>query len=115
LFSQTHKFISIKEFIWFKLFGVYEADYSIASATGLFDINKLVWHEEAMEFCGITTGRLSAPVDTSHFRLGLVNENPKLVPFKNLPFYVGASDGCMANLGSFAVSPGVAALTIGTS
>ena len=115
LFKQSHKFISIKEFVWFKLFGVYEADYSIASATGLFDINKLTWHKDAMEFCGITTDRLSEPVDTSHFRSGLVSTLPELAPFQNIPFYIGASDGCMANLGSFAVSPGIAALTIGTS
>jgi gluconokinase len=30
-------------------------------------------------------------------------------------FVIGSSDGCLANLGSFATSPGVAALTIGTS
>ena len=38
VFNQAYKFISAKEFIWHKLFGVYEIDYSIASATGMFDI-----------------------------------------------------------------------------
>jgi gluconokinase len=38
VFNKTFKFISIKEFIWFKLFGVFEVDYSIASATEMFDI-----------------------------------------------------------------------------
>jgi gluconokinase len=31
------------------------------------------------------------------------------------PFVIGGSDGCMANVGSFATEPGIAALTIGTS
>ena len=40
LFQKTAKFVSIKEYVWMKLFSVYEVDYSIASATGLFDIEK---------------------------------------------------------------------------
>src|SRR5690349_21157602 len=38
IFGQTAKFISIKEYVWHKLFGEYEVDYSIASATGLMNI-----------------------------------------------------------------------------
>jgi gluconokinase len=30
-------------------------------------------------------------------------------------FCIGASDGCLANLGSYAIDQGTAALTIGTS
>ena len=113
LFKKTLKFISIKEFIWFKLFGEYEVDYSIASATGMFDIGKLTWNESALTYCGITPQQLSAPVEVNHCRSeGLSND---LKAVKGIPFFIGASDGCMANLGSFAVTPGVAALTIGTS
>ncbi len=38
IFQAAKKYISIKEFIWFRLFGAFEIDHSIASATGLFDI-----------------------------------------------------------------------------
>ena len=31
------------------------------------------------------------------------------------PFCIGASDGCLANIGSYSIEPGTAALTIGTS
>ena len=113
LFKKTFKFISIKEFIWFKLFGEHEVDYSIASATGMFDISKLDWNESALTFCGIGPQQLSLPVEVNHCRSkGLCNE---LKSMEGIPFFIGASDGCMANLGSFAVTPGVAALTIGTS
>ena len=116
LFKKTFKFISIKEFIWFKLFGEYEVDYSIASATGMFDIGKLRWNESALTYCGITVEQLSQPVEVTHWRKELVS-NPlqDLKSVQNIPFFIGASDGCMANLGSFAVAPGIAALTIGTS
>ena len=36
LFKKTFKFISIKEYVFYKLYNQYIIDYSIASATGLF-------------------------------------------------------------------------------
>jgi gluconokinase len=116
LFSKTHKFISIKEFIWFKLFALFEVDYSIASATGLFDIKELAWHKDAIEYCGLTTSQLSDPVDATHARNKLCDSASRsLKILDGVTFIIGGSDGCMANLGSFAVAPGIAALTIGTS
>ena len=53
IFHKTKKFISIKEYIIFKLTGKYYVDYSIASATGLFDIHNKKWNRESLEFLGI--------------------------------------------------------------
>src|ERR1700744_3482116 len=64
LFKKTSHFISIKEYIWHKLFGVFELDQSGASCTGLFDILKLQWHKGALEMAGINAGQLSAIVPT---------------------------------------------------
>ncbi|HEK22329.1 gluconokinase [Mucilaginibacter sp.] len=114
IFSATHKFISIKEYVWFKLFNVYEIDYSIASATGMFDILELRWYAKSLEKAGINASFLSAPVDTMHYRTGVTNEDIKSL-FTHTTFVIGASDGCCANLGGDAIKPGVAALTIGTS
>ncbi|QEM11509.1 gluconokinase [Mucilaginibacter rubeus] len=116
VFEAAHKFISIKEFIWFRLFGVFEVDYSIASATGLFDIVKKEWNEEAMRVTGITTAKLSIPVNTTYYRKDVKPEVVSLTGINaDTPFVIGASDGACANLGSHTNSPGVAALTIGTS
>lgn len=57
LFDRTYKFISIKEYVFFKLFGRYVIDYSIASATGLFHLNNLQWDEEALRVAGVTADR----------------------------------------------------------
>src|SRR6185436_15661970 len=54
IFKNAFKFISIKEFIWFRLFNTYEVDYSIASATGLFNIENLKWNKTSLQLCGIT-------------------------------------------------------------
>lgn len=116
LFKKTYKFISIKEFIWHKLFGEFEVDYSIASATGLFDIEKLKWNEDSLSYCCISTHQLSQPVEVTYSRqVPHAEKAHDLKVLEDIPFIIGASDGCMANLGSFAVTPGVAALTIGTS
>lgn len=116
LFASAHKFISIKEYIFYKLFNEYVIDYSIASATGLFNLKELNWDEEALHVAGVTPDRLSNPVPTTYKIEGLDQDfavemglNP------STPFIVGASDGVLSNLGVNAIDPGVVAVTIGTS
>jgi gluconokinase len=116
IFSQVKKFISIKEFIWFKLFGVYECDHSIASATALMNIETLQWNENALTVAGISSQQLSQLVDTDFMRQGVQHAAAlQLGISENTFVIIGSSDGCMANLGSFATEPGIGALTIGTS
>lgn len=114
IFNAAHKFISIKEYIWFKLFNVYEIDYSMASATGMFDILELRWYSKSLEKAGINVSHLSAPVDTTYYRKGIRTDELSSL-LTDTAFVTGASDGCCANLGGGAIKPGIAALTIGTS
>jgi gluconokinase len=116
LFEKTAKLISMKEYVWHKLFGIYEVDYSIASATGLLDIEALVWNANALDIAGIRPDQLSTPVNANHIRTCADTILCKeLGVHSDTPFMIGASDGCLANIGSFATAPGVMALTIGTS
>ena len=48
LVKETYKFIGIKEYVFAKLFGRYLIDHSLASATGLFNLDKLDWDAEAL-------------------------------------------------------------------
>ena len=116
IFTKTYKFISIKEYIWFCFFGKYQVDYGIASATGLFNIYKLKWYDEALMTAGITVDRLSDPVSPVHIER-VINKDyqNKLGLTHDISFIIGGNDGCLANLGSNAVKPGEMALTIGTS
>lgn len=115
LFRDTHRFISIKEYIWYKLFGVYEVDHSIASASGLMNIIKCEWDSNALALAGITSDQLSSLVSVRHSRVSSSAPELQDTELKNAKFIIGSSDGCMANLGSFATEKGTAALTIGTS
>ncbi|KIO76112.1 gluconokinase [Pedobacter lusitanus] len=114
-FKSVYKFISIKEYIWYRLFGVFEVDHSVASCTGLMDVNTLLWHPEALAAAGIRPAQLSALVSTNHLRKN--TDTLAVLPLlaKETPFVIGATDGCLANLGTGAIQPGIAALTIGTS
>lgn len=110
LFNSAYKFISIKEYIWYKLFGEYKIDHSVASGTGLFDIHKLAWHPASLEMAGITAAKLAEPVHTGYLKIA--GQEPDFLA--GVKFVIGASDGCMANLGNMARA-GVAVMTIGTS
>lgn len=116
IFQKTAKFISAKEYIFLRLFNQYIVDHSVASATGLLNLDTLDWEMEALEFAGITANHLSKPVAiTSSFTgLDIISQAQISVSNKTL-FIIGGSDGCMANLGSFAVNDNEAAITIGTS
>ncbi len=115
-FKRAHKFISIKEYIFYEFFGDYLVDYSMASATGMFNIYDLVWDREALDLVGIDENRLSRPVPTTEILRGLRPAYRDRLGFKEeIPFVIGATDGCLANLGSKGIDRGSMVITIGTS
>jgi len=116
IFTKTSKFIGIKEYIFYQLFGQYVIDYSIASATGMFNLEQLTWDKEALQVAGITSEQLPDPVSTTFYLTGLKQEYAEELGLPAAtPFVVGASDGVLSNLGVNAIDPGVVAVTIGTS
>lgn len=116
LFQQAARFIGIKEYVLFRLLGGYWIDHSIASATGLFDIRLLDWNDMALSIAGISRAQLSQPVPATEILTGLKEEYARQLDIDaGTPFVIGASDGCLANLGSYALMPGDTAITIGTS
>lgn len=116
IFNKTSKFIGIKEYIFYKLFDEFIVDYSIASATGMFNLEQLAWDQEALKIAGINESLLSRPVPTTYIVKGIKEEyREELGLSRETPFVVGASDGVLSNLGVNAIDPGVVAVTIGTS
>ena len=116
IFRAAAKFISIKEFVFFHFFGRYVIDHSVASSTGLFDIHKLRWSDEALTAAGIDPSRLSEHVPADSIITGLAPGIAASVNVpQNTPFIIGGSDGCMAHIGSNAIRDGEVSLTIGTS
>lgn len=116
IFEKAAWFIGIKEYVLHRFFGRYVVDHSIASAMGMFDIRERQWSKEALMVAGVTPAQLPEPVPAHYTLQGLpagVAERLGILP--GTPFVMGASDGCLAQLGSGALSPGHATLTIATS
>ena len=94
-------------------------DEQLASATGLLDVATGEWAAAALHAAGQD--------DDAAYRVKF----PKVVPVttqlewrpeiaaefgaQNIPLFIGGSDGCLANIGSGLLTPGHAAVTIGTS
>lgn len=115
LFSKASKFISIKEYVYYRLTGLFLIDFSIASATGLFNSSILSWSNLALDFAGIDATQLSAPVSPYHqqeIKTALCYE---LGFHKKFIIVIGGSDGCLAALGASPLKQGNISLSIGTS
>lgn len=106
IFAKTYKFISIKEYVWHHLTGEYVIDSSMASGTGMMDIEKLQWNSAILSHLGIHENQLSTIVSPKHTTKSLL---------QNYLLVAGGGDGALANLGTGAMQKGKMALTIGTS
>ncbi len=110
LFSSAFKFVGIKEFIFYKLFGTWAVDASIAAATGFMNAMTIQWDPWILQQAGISDRQLSEIVHSDE-----VFHSPVLFPsLKNVPFIIGGSDGAMANWGT-SDDPDALVITIGTS
>ena len=119
VFACAAKFVSIKEFVVHQLFGRWMVDDSIASASGLYALARGDWSDAALAVAGLGRRQLSALAPPTTMLSGL---SPGYGAAMNLPvdtrFMLGASDGCLANLGAGVLAGGGrrrAVLTIGTS
>lgn len=116
IFNKAAKFIGIKEYVLNKLTGSYFVDESIASASGLLNIQTRKWHAPALQKAGLTEDRLSDIVSTTYIHTGIKDEFAVFTGVNaEVKLIAGASDGPLANIGSNAIMPGDCAITIGTS
>ena len=115
-YKEADMFVSIKEFLLLRWFGEAVVDYSVASATGLFNIHTFDWEDDILEIAGVRREQLSRPVAPTAICQGLPKEIANEMGLKeDTPFVLGGSDGPLANLGIGAIEPGDVAITVGTS
>lgn len=116
LCEQVGHWVGIKEYVLLRLCEALVMDHSIASGTGLFDLERMVWDAQALQLAGITAEQLPELVTTTTVLPGLTAAAAEATGLPaDVPVVVGAGDGPLANLGIGAVTPGVAACSIGTS
>ncbi|MCX8129611.1 MAG: gluconokinase [Clostridia bacterium] len=117
VFSKTYKFITIKEYIIFRLFGEYIVDYTLAGCQGYFNIHSFEWDGFILgDILGIGKDRLSEPAECTFCLKGMNAEYARAMGLSaDTPVVIGSGDGIMANLGSGVVNDSAFSSTIGTS
>ena len=99
IFRSAHRFVSFCDYLYAQLLGrEVPTGISIASATGLVDLNTRTWDEELLHTLGLDAERLPEISDT---------------PIDG--WYPALLDGACSNLGAGCVTRGRAALMVGTS
>ncbi|MBA9028259.1 gluconokinase [Peribacillus huizhouensis] len=115
-YHEAKYFMSIKEYLLHSWFNKRVIDFSMASATGLFNPTNREWDHELLELTGIDIEQLSEIVSPTERLTGIksnIAEEMGIMP--EMPFVVGAADGQLANLGIGAILPGEVAVSVGTS
>lgn len=118
-YEPYHKatyFMTMKEYLLFKWYGVRIVDPGMAASTGLLNLKTLDWSEQALEMTGARKEQLSQVVPPTEI---LREMNPQLakeigIP-EDFPMVIGSGDAALANLGSGAILPGELNISLGTS
>ncbi|NMB96906.1 MAG: gluconokinase [Clostridiaceae bacterium] len=117
IFAKTYKFISIKEYVLFRLYGKYVIDITDASTTGYFNIHNFTWDKYIIEdVLEISENILGEPVDCTYILKGMKKEYAEEVGINpETPVVIGSGDGMLANVGCGVFDNTSMSSTIGTS
>ena len=107
--------MGLKDYVLHHLSGDLVTELSSASATGLLNVHARDWDQSALALAGIKRDQLPPVLRTTT----VLTLTPKVAARidlpSGLPVAVGAADGPLGNLGTGAIQPGVAGLSLGTS
>lgn len=113
--SAARWWVGLKDHLLLRLTGTLATELSSASGTGMLDATTRQWSPVALDACGLAADRLPPILPTTAV-LQLEPGTAAAVGLpRGTPVVVGAGDGPLANLGTGAITPGVAALSLGTS
>ncbi len=115
-FARIKKIMLPKDYIAYKLSGVFCTDVSDASGMLVFDVKNRCWSKEMCDICGITTNQL-ATVYESYEKVGCVL--PEIANELGIPktciVAAGAGDNAAAAVGTGTVGNGRCNISLGTS
>lgn len=113
--ARVRWWVSLKDLVVHHVTGRLATDLSIASGTGLLDVHTRTWDPGALDLAGITVAQLPEVLPTTSV-LAMSSAAAQRVGLPDgVPVVIGAADGPLGNLGTGAIVPGVAGLSIGTS
>ncbi len=115
-FEKIRKIMLPKDYIAYRLTGVFSTDYSDASGMLLLDVENKKWSEEMLEICGISENQLPTLYESSD-KIGtlLPNIAEELDFPKTVIVAAGAGDNAAAAVGTGTVGEGGCNISLGTS
>lgn len=116
VFDKTYKFLSVIDYINYKLTGRFVTDITNACITQLFNVIKEDWDEDILRICGIGRKQLPEIVKTGKEIGTLIPEAAVQLGLRaDVKVISGAQDQYMAAVGNGVLSAGEALLSCGTS
>ena len=115
LAGRVRWWVGLKDYVLHHLTGELVTELSSASATGLLSVKTRDWDAGSVELAGIKRDKLPPVLPTTAVLKLTAQAGRKLGLPRGLPVAVGAADGPLGNLGTGAITPGVAGLSLGTS
>ncbi|HSV30432.1 MAG TPA: xylulokinase [Atribacteraceae bacterium] len=116
VFEKAVRFLCPKDYIRYKLTGVYATDVTDASGTGLFDVKERKWAVELIKELKLPLSMFPLAFE-SHEKTGsVVQEVAEGIGVKGgTPVFAGGGDAVVQNIGVGAVEPNVLSITLGTA
>ncbi len=115
LVKHTPHWVGLKDWVVAVLSGRVVTELSCASGTGMADLAERAWNPEALDITGVRLDQLPPIRDTTDTVPLAEAAAAEIGLPAGLPIVLGAGDGPLGNLGTGAMSTGVAGLSIGTS
>ncbi len=101
LFKKCKHIFLFEDYIVYKLSGIRQIDYSLASRTMAFDVSKLKWNEEILNWAGVSETQLPKLVPTGSAAGVLKPELKEKLGFVNNPLIIsGCHDQIAAAIGT---------------
>ncbi|UZQ83322.1 gluconokinase [Thermoanaerobacter sp. RKWS2] len=118
IYKKTYKFITIKEYIVYRLSDEFFIDIADASATGCLNIHSLTWDQEILaDILKANSDILFGDIVDPGFILPSIENKfiEELGISKNTSLIIGASDGITAHIGCGCFDNEKVSCTVGTS
>ena len=115
IFNSTRHMTMLSDWVLYKLSGKFVTDPTCGSSSGIFDLKKRTWSDEAIEMCELPKG-IYPPVYESGTVIGEVTpETAEKTGLKQgTPVITGGADTQLALLGTGSITPNSYCLVAGT-
>ena len=116
VWNGTACWLSLSDFVFFRLCDATTTSVSMASATGIFDQRKCEWDTELLAFLNLSEDKLPTIAAAEADPFGLTRSSQRRWPrLKNAQWFPAIGDGAANNIGSGCTAKSRAALMVGTS